>query len=82
MKKLLAYSLILGEDYDLALKYIAQILKPTPSDATANSLAGFCYEKLGRIDDADFANAFFGIWLNERTSAPDLRAALLRPAEG
>ena len=37
---------------------------------------------LGRIDDADFANAFFGIWLNERTSAPDLRAALLRPAEG
>lgn len=52
VKKLLAYSLILGEEYDLALKYIAQILKPTPSDPTANSLAGFCYEKLGRIDDA------------------------------
>ena len=37
---------------------------------------------LGRIDGADFADAFFAIWLDERTSAPALRAALLRPPEG
>ena len=36
---------------------------------------------IGDIDDADFAEAFFAIWLDPQTSAPDLRAALLkRPA--
>jgi hypothetical protein len=35
--------------------------------------------ELGRIDDPDFARAFFGIWLDPRTSSPELRAALLRP---
>ena len=34
---------------------------------------------LGRIDDARFARDFFGIWLDPRTSAPELRAALLTP---
>ncbi len=33
---------------------------------------------LGEVADADFARAFFGIWLDVRTSAPALRAALLR----
>jgi len=33
---------------------------------------------LGRIEDAAFARAFFAIWLDARTSAPDLRAALLQ----
>lgn len=33
--------------------------------------------ELGRIDDPDFARAFFGIWLDPRTSAPELRDALL-----
>lgn len=33
---------------------------------------------LGRVDEPDFAQAFFGIWLDPRTSAPELRAALLR----
>ena len=33
---------------------------------------------LGGVDDPGFARAFFGIWLDERTSAPGLRAALLR----
>ena len=37
---------------------------------------------IGQIDGADFADAFFAIWLDERTSAPELRAALLRPPEG
>lgn len=32
---------------------------------------------LGRIDGAEFARHFFGIWLDPRTSAPGLRAALL-----
>jgi hypothetical protein len=31
----------------------------------------------GRIDDADFAHRFFGIWLSRNTSEPALRQALL-----
>lgn len=31
----------------------------------------------GEIDDPEFARAFFAIWLDERTRAPDLRARLL-----
>ncbi|PKO88727.1 MAG: hypothetical protein CVU16_13400 [Betaproteobacteria bacterium HGW-Betaproteobacteria-10] len=35
----------------------------------------------GTIDDPAFARAFFAIWLDSKTSAPDLRTALLkRPA--
>lgn len=37
---------------------------------------------LGEIDDPAFARAFFGIWLDERSSAPALRAALLTPPAG
>ena len=33
---------------------------------------------VGEVADADFARAFFGIWLDAKTSAPGLRAALLR----
>lgn len=36
--------------------------------------------RLGEIADRDFAKAFFAIWLDPRTSAPDLRADLLRDA--
>jgi hypothetical protein len=32
---------------------------------------------LGEIADAEFSRAFFSIWLDPRTSAPELRAALL-----
>jgi len=32
---------------------------------------------IGRIEDPDFGKAFFGIWLDEKTSEPDLRRALL-----
>lgn len=36
---------------------------------------------LGTVDDPAFARAFFAIWLDAKTSAPELRAALLkRPA--
>jgi len=34
--------------------------------------------QLGSIDDPVFARAFFAIWLDPKTSAPDLRAALLK----
>jgi hypothetical protein len=37
---------------------------------------------LGSIAEPEFARAFFGIWLDERTSAPDLRATLLNPPSG
>jgi hypothetical protein len=33
--------------------------------------------ELGRINDPEFSRAFFGIWLDEKTSAPDLRRKLL-----
>lgn len=33
--------------------------------------------EIGRIKDPEFGQYFFGIWLNEKTSAPDLRAKLL-----
>lgn len=33
---------------------------------------------LGSIDEAAFARAFFSIWLDEKTSAPELRLALLK----
>ena len=36
---------------------------------------------IGRVDDPAFARAFFAIWLDARTSAPELRTLLLkRPA--
>lgn len=35
---------------------------------------------LGRIDDPAFGAAFFAIWLDSRTSAPELRASLLKQA--
>lgn len=42
--------------------------------------AGFLFNDrpLGEIVDADFARRFFAIWLDPQTSAPDLRAALLK----
>jgi hypothetical protein len=35
---------------------------------------------LGRIDDPEFGAAFFAIWLDVRTTAPELRAGLLKQA--
>ncbi len=37
---------------------------------------------LGSIDDPEFASAFFSIWLDARSAAPELRAALLPDAGG
>lgn len=36
---------------------------------------------LGQVDSRAFADAFFAIWLDARTSAPQLREALLRRQE-
>lgn len=36
--------------------------------------------ELGEVRDAEFARRFFAIWLDPRTSAPEVRAALLRGA--
>ena len=36
---------------------------------------------IGSIDDEAFGASFFGIWLDSRTSAPALRAALLQRSE-
>lgn len=36
----------------------------------------------GAVEDEAFARYFFGIWLDPRTRAPALRAALLRQGEG
>ena len=46
----------------------------TPKQGTS-----FFYEgkKISQIQWADFAKAFFGIWLDSKTSAPKLRADLL-----
>jgi hypothetical protein len=35
---------------------------------------------IGTVDDADFSDAFFGIWLDARTTAPALRESLVRQA--
>lgn len=34
-------------------------------------------QEIGRIKDPDFGAAFFGIWLSENTSVPELRLSLL-----
>jgi hypothetical protein len=37
---------------------------------------------IGSVDDPAFARAFFAIWLDARTSAPELRARLLKKPGG
>ena len=46
--------------------------------------AGFLFNgrPLGDIVDAEFARRFFAIWLDPQTSAPELRAALLKRSAG
>jgi hypothetical protein len=39
-------------------------------------------QAIGEIADPVFARQFFGIWLDPRTSAPELRAALLKRPGG
>lgn len=39
-------------------------------------------QPIGRHPEPEFARRFMGIWLDPRTSAPALRAALLKPGDG
>ena len=39
-------------------------------------------EAIGEIADPEFAARFFAIWLDPRTSAPELRVALLKRTQG
>jgi hypothetical protein len=66
-----------------------QMLKLFPNVEKGRRLAGvnmpgagarfyFDGEFLGSIDDPAFARAFFAIWLDERTKAPQLRESLLK----
>lgn len=45
--------------------------------------ARFFYQgrEIGEVRDAEFARRFFAIWLDPKTSSPDVRAALLRLPE-
>lgn len=46
---------------------------------TADGISHFYMDgvKLGSIEDTEFADMFFGIWLNEKTSQPKMRKQLL-----
>jgi tetratricopeptide (TPR) repeat protein len=63
VKKLLAYSRILTGLYAEAVPLIRELVKNAPSDTTALSLAGYAFEKAGKIDEA--------ITMNERVVSMD-----------
>ena len=52
VKKMLVYSKILSENHDEALSILHDVLKILPNDSVSLSLAGYCYEKTGQMDDA------------------------------
>jgi Chalcone isomerase-like len=77
----------IGSDATYA-KWLAEMIRVfpdvKPNDRltgvfTANRTAKFFHNgKLtGEVNDSDFADAFFGIWLHEKTSQPKLRALML-----
>lgn len=70
----------------------AQMRKIFPDVTVGSSLTGVYTKngdtvfyqngtKIGAVKDPEFSAAFFGIWLNEKTSAPDLREQLLAHVE-
>jgi hypothetical protein len=72
-------------------RWYGQMLKLFPNVEKGRKLAGvnvpgtgarfyFDGQFLGAIDDPAFARAFFAIWLDERTRAPQLRESLLKSA--
>jgi tetratricopeptide (TPR) repeat protein len=52
VKKLLAYSYILNGSYAEAVRIILSLVRNTPSDIAALSMAGYALEKAGRVDEA------------------------------
>ena len=73
---------------DLSQKYADKLLNIWPNISKGDSLmletdvngkSTFYYndEKVGQIDDVQFANDFLAIWLDKNTSEPALRQQLL-----
>jgi hypothetical protein len=69
--------------------WIGQLKKIIPDVKSGDVLIGsvgkdkkslFCLGSrfLGQVEDPDFADYFFGIWLSEKTSEPRLRKALFK----
>jgi hypothetical protein len=72
--------------------WMTQLEKIIPNVKSGDSLVGFVDDKkrslfcfgnkfLGQIDDPEFADYFFGIWLSDKTSEPRLRRRLLDSAK-
>lgn len=68
--------------------WTAQMKTIFPDVSSGDSIRGFvdkdkksyfCQKGkiLGTVNDPEFADYFFGIWLNEKTSRPDIRKKLL-----
>ncbi len=69
--------------------WMEQLKKIIPDVKPGDALTGFVDKDkkslfclgnrfLGKVEDPEFAYYFFGIWLNEKTSEPRLRKALLQ----
>lgn len=80
-------------DPDRRARWLADMKRVFPDVASGDRLTGvhlpgegtrFYHNDrpVGSIDDPAFGPAFFGIWLDDRTVAPQLRDALLRDAVG
>jgi tetratricopeptide (TPR) repeat protein len=52
VKKLLAYSLLAGKQFDEALYYLYEITKTIEYDTIVLNMLGFCYEKKNNIEEA------------------------------
>jgi hypothetical protein len=69
--------------------WMEQLKKIIPDVKSGDALTGFVDKDkkslfclgnrfLGKVEDPEFADYFFGIWLNEKTSQPRLRKALFK----
>lgn len=59
----------------------AMSTRTTPTHGVAgmpSAVAASIDTLLGRVDDPEFGQAFFAIWLDPQTAAPELRSALPR----
>ncbi len=82
----------LGADEKMLAIWGEQMLRLFPDVAPGDSLIGyyrsdgasfsFNGKPIGEIADPEFAARFFAIWLDPRTSAPELRVALLKRTQG
>jgi hypothetical protein len=82
----------LGADQKMLAIWGEQMTRLFPDVVPGDSLVGY-YDcdgarfshngrPIGEIADPEFAARFFAIWLDPRTSAPELRIALLKRTQG